>query len=399
LGTGPTPQFAGVQVGWINEDQLGDRPLAMIGQVLEGMYGTVEAKEKVDVRILGPASSDTLLQMADENAKWTEDSWKSADPPAEATYAEATAPGYFTAAWHEATLISGRATISLEELTGGTEKKETRKAIDAVTAFVAGESAGCGLTVKRTIGDDSQLAALVATELQLRGAWPPPDDPEKGSRADGRRIVLITERDSSYGSLFAATLENALGKLVASRGGSERRQAILQEVTYLRGARREDPRREERFRRGTIGQKPDRRAPDRSASGRPISNRFPPAGGRSSIILRRLERQLVDLDRKGRERKEGGIVAVGVIGTDIYDKLLILRALRKHFPRTWFFRPTSMPSFRSRANTPPRGNSSSRRILAWRCIPTMQRTAPPFRNSYQTSPTFRLCWPSKTRAP
>src|SRR5262249_49815131 len=158
----------------------------------------------------------------DENAHWTEDSWKSIDPPAEDAYFEVTKPDYF-ARWREATLISGRATISLEELSGGTEKKVTRSAIDAVMALVAGDTAGSGLTVRRTIGDDSQLAALVAAELQLRGAWPPRGDSGTDGREDGQ-IVLITERDSSYGSLFAATLENALGKLVASPGGSARRQ-------------------------------------------------------------------------------------------------------------------------------------------------------------------------------
>src|SRR5258708_2348922 len=39
---GAAPQFAGVQVFWINEDQLGDRPLAVIGQILEELFGTVE---------------------------------------------------------------------------------------------------------------------------------------------------------------------------------------------------------------------------------------------------------------------------------------------------------------------------------------------------------------------
>ncbi len=31
------------------------------------------------------------------------------------------------------------------------------------------------------------------------------------------------------------------------------------------------------------------------------------------------------------------IRAIGVVGTDFYDKLLVLRALRKSFPRAWFF--------------------------------------------------------------
>jgi hypothetical protein len=383
-GTDPLPQFAGVQVGWINEDQLGDRPLTVIGQVLEGMYGAVDDKRQVTVRLLGPASSDTLLQMADENARWAEDS-QSNDPPAEDAYFEVMKPGYFTR-WSEATICSGRATISLEELTGSAERKAARSAIDAVTAFVAGETAGSGLTVKRTIGDDSQLAALVAAELHLRGALVPHDAVSPGGHEDGRLIVLVTERDSSYGSLFKATLENALAKPVASPGGAAL-PPNLREVTYLRGLDGKIPGEKSDTDEGSSGksraeepQIDPLRAPDPESI---------PASGRSQFdYLRRLEQQLVDLDRLGRERKEGGIVAIGVIGTDIYDKLLILRALRKHFPRTWFFSTDIDAELSQPAEYPTTRNLLVASHFGLVLHPDLQRTAPPFRNSYQTSTYF-----------
>src|SRR5262249_52468953 len=36
------PGFEAVLVCWINEDQLGDRPLAVVAQVLEGMFGKIK---------------------------------------------------------------------------------------------------------------------------------------------------------------------------------------------------------------------------------------------------------------------------------------------------------------------------------------------------------------------
>ncbi|MEE8586510.1 MAG: hypothetical protein V3T83_16840, partial [Acidobacteriota bacterium] len=56
------------------------------------------------------------------------------------------------------------------------------------------------------------------------------------------------------------------------------------------------------------------------------------AEGRSQYdYLRRMEQQLADT------RQQGDIRAVGVTGTDVYDKLLILRALRSSFRDTLFF--------------------------------------------------------------
>jgi hypothetical protein len=385
-GTDPTPQFAGVQVGWINEDQLGDRPQAVIGQILEGMYGAIEDKGQIDVRLLGPASSDTLLQMADENAKWAEDSWKSSDPPSEDAYFEVTKTGYFTR-WNEATLFSGRATISLEELTGGAGRKVTRSAINAVTAFVASETPGSGLTVKRTIGDDSQLAALVAAELQLRGASTPHDGVTTGGGEDGRLIVLVTERDSSYGSLFKATLENSLAKQIASRGGAARRPPVLREITYLRGLDGKIPGEKSDSDEGPSG-KSRAEEPQIDPLRAPDSESIPASGRSQFDYLRRLEQQLVNLDRQGRERKEGGIVAIGVIGSDIYDKLLILRALRKHFPRTWFFSTDVDAELSQPAEYPTTRNLLVASHFGLVLHPALQRTAPPFRNSYQTSTYF-----------
>jgi hypothetical protein len=53
--------------------------------------------------------------------------------------------------------------------------------------------------------------------------------------------------------------------------------------------------------------------------------------------LRRLARALVDQNEKFRRKGESEIKAVGVLGSDVYDKLLVMEALRDALPNAIFF--------------------------------------------------------------
>jgi len=70
-----------------------------------------------------------------------------------------------------------------------------------------------------------------------------------------------------------------------------------------------------------------------------------PIGTSQLDYLRRLSQHLKDIDTELRvkcgfwAKVQGrcGITAIGVLGSDVYDKLLILQAMKKAFPTTWFF--------------------------------------------------------------
>jgi threonine/homoserine/homoserine lactone efflux protein len=62
-----------------------------------------------------------------------------------------------------------------------------------------------------------------------------------------------------------------------------------------------------------------------------------PAGTGQFDYLRRFVEQIKDLDGKRRIGDEKPIKAIGLFGSDVYDKLLILRALRPWFPDKLFF--------------------------------------------------------------
>jgi len=80
--------------------------------------------------------------------------------------------------------------------------------------------------------------------------------------------------------------------------------------------------------------------------------------------------------------------AIGVLGTDVYDKLLILRSLRPCFPRAVFFtvdldanllRPDEKEATRNLVIASPFGLQLCEKL---------QQDIPPFRDSYQTSTFF-----------
>ena len=60
-------------------------------------------------------------------------------------------------------------------------------------------------------------------------------------------------------------------------------------------------------------------------------------GLNQSDYLRRLARQMKEHDARWQQEDGSGIHAIGLLGSDIYDKLMILRALRPEFPNAVFF--------------------------------------------------------------
>ncbi len=79
------------------------------------------------------------------------------------------------------------------------------------------------------------------------------------------------------------------------------------------------------------------------------------------------------------------IQAIGVLGSDVYDKQLILQALRKKFPRAIFF----TMDLDARLIHPAQRQWTRNLIVAshfgLQLNPTLQGTIPPFRDNSQTS--------------
>ena len=122
--------------------------------------------------------------------------------------------------------------------------------------------------------------------------------------------------------------------------------------------------------------------------------------GRSQVdYLRRLERQVVGLQERLRQKNGGSIRAIGVVGTDVYDKLLVLRALRRHFPQVCFFTTDLEAYFSHPTEYQYTHNLLVASHFGLQLNPEpdhapLQHDVPAFRDSYQTALFFTcmLAW-------
>jgi hypothetical protein len=166
----------------------------------------------------------------------------------------------------------------------------------------------------RRISGDDQLVPKLVGELCLRI----PYLNAAKSASERPRVLIFTESDSSYSRAIASEVTDALGHL-----------ARVEVYSYLRGL---DGRSEDvpiRYK------SEDARSNDVAAAllrGKAISEVS--LGSSQFDYLRRLS---LYLNQAKQKRADGEICAVGILGTDIYDKMLVLQAIRPQLPASIFF--------------------------------------------------------------
>ena len=98
--------------------------------------------------------------------------------------------------------------------------------------------------------------------------------------------------------------------------------------------------------------------------------------------LKNLDEEISEDEKDGRGK---GIQAIGVLGSDVYDKLLILQAMHKLFPNAIFF----TTDIDARLLHPGELAWTQNLVIAsnfdLRLNNQLQRSVPPFRDNYQTS--------------
>lgn len=415
--------YSAILVCWVNESQLGDRPLMALLQILDGLYGGLDAEGKgsIDLHILGPNSSDTLLAMAKEdwNSEGLAEQWRQrGDEPADGTrhryldvlrrsspfldalqgpdgeqyrqfaalrekYRDVLGRLSFRP-YSEAILYSFRATVSARSLDKGSPEKPLQKALSRFTAL-EGHNHHSGLRVVRAIGDDECLVQKLYQELNLRRAWP---DAKKD------RMVLIVEDDTLYGRALPELFNDLLRSHRRPGGGKVDDGPPMPTHDNRTGEEALDPRLLIfRYKRGIDGisgsqarqTKAKQGADDESTQG--VLPEESPRGPAQLDYLRRAEDCLAHFGEQ-HELTKSNVVAIGVLGTDVYDKLLVLRALRKRFPGACFF-TTDMDA---RFFSPSEFEFTHNLVVASHFPPELhhdlQRGVPPFRDSYQTSTFF-----------
>jgi len=191
------------------------------------------------------------------------------------------------------------------------------------------------LQLFRTIADDGALSDILVKELRKRTF-----DLGYKSRVANFQIALVSEWDTLYGrSLPDAFVDQAfqqqreMAKAVddlemQEKTKEEWAQKHIYRFSYLRGI---DGRITGEARAEKSSEKRAKQDTEKNA----VIDR--PEGRSQRDYLRRLASDMQLKDQQLKSEGKKGIRAIGILGSDVYDKLMVLRVLRQRFPKAIFF--------------------------------------------------------------
>jgi hypothetical protein len=290
-----------VLVLWLDESEFKSSPFSLFKQVIGGLLlnskqppNSNHDRPNISVNIIGPSSSDTLRAFIADKDNFC----PLKDLPVSSF-----------------NILSATATVDNKYL--GIEKGATLN--KCPTDPDKPEFKEVSLSFLRTISQDSQITDSLAKELQLRRV------------SCNSHIALISEWDTEYGR----TLPEAFQHSWENECNEEYDQNRIHRFSYLRGI---------------DGQIPDSSSnkqgkdftgkASRNTSASTVLNDSSlirrPYGPAQYDYLRRLA-YTIKQENSDRQQDKRGIMAIGVLGSDVFDKLLILRALRPKLPGVVFF--------------------------------------------------------------
>lgn len=266
--------------------------------------------------------------------------------------------------------------------------------------FAAGATVGPALLPQngrannlfRTIADDQKISKALVGELNLRHIELAED-----------HVLLISEWDTFYGRSLPETFAmeyagpKARCQSLEARVDNDHRQNVHQTrgddapnvhcVHYMRGID------------GKLQEDSGKTDSASNASAKAevvqLNNNIDrPSGNHQKDYLRRLVDEVRKLDSNIRNSripnpvKNNGISAIGILGSDVYDKLMILQALRPFFPGKIFFTTDLDAAYFAPSQLPYTHNLIVASSFGLNLAAGLQGSIPPFRDSYQTAAFF-----------
>jgi|GEM_PF-3480683 len=367
-----------VVVFWLNEDQFAASPLKHVKKLLENLLPkSLSENNTLRASLLGPARSDALRNLVNEQEDcaflWLRDKSKLS----------------------EFNIISSTATVAdadlnrnskfLKETT--TVLKETPTATDTPFPLIqrymelpekkreenasnAPENKGPGknrmrFRFLRTIQSDEILIKKLTDELIHKRSIDTKKD----------YVVVISEWDTYFGR----SLPRAFDRYFCEHGCGVNNVVRYSYQRGMDGSIAGEQNTSNQHQRSNQ-QKSNAGTPaiDETAMRRPV-------GPGQFDYLRRLASDIHNKDRAWRLSSGYGVRAVILLGSDVYDKLLILRALRPELPGVIF----ATTDLDAQMLHPGEFNWTRNMIIATtydlNLSPQISMTTMPFRDSYQTS--------------
>ncbi|MFJ4394848.1 hypothetical protein [Pseudomonas sp. NPDC089396] len=371
------PPPARVRLLWLKQDVLGEDPL---GQLSKLKMALRESTDNDTLKVIGPADSHMLRIMYRQEAfarYGLGTDGKPPPPPPPPPLPPAGSGETFTPAVipPNIEIYSPLATADRKLLLSDFDKHGQK----AVSPFK-------GIQLIRTVSDDTTMARLLLDELKLRHVDPAagahcttPQDERQcfPERRSANRIALISEWDSFYSRALIESFRSKIGERPSMPPlDSSRVDPWVLRYSYLRGL-------DGRLPEDTIAKTDQKTEKDnRTVDLSPLEK----SDGNSQLdYLRRLADHIMMQDQAFRDAGNSGIGAIGVLGLDTYDKLLVLQALKSRMPNKLYFSTDLDARMLQRGQAQVTRNLVLASPYGLTLTRALQQEMPPFRDSLQSA--------------
>ena len=315
-----------VVVVWLPAANFNFNPLRCFAVLIDQLAGDI--RDKIDVRLIGPANSTGLQSMVRE-AHWypLQPRWPGPLSDEEFNATQKALDGV--------RIISPRATASDLALlsAAAVPASSANNSVKTVLEKFMEPGPRHGLQFDRTIAPDDWVLSKVVAELARRRITVVPQiTPDGRVISKPAHIVTLSEWDTPYGRSLGTTFAAEASRQSANQiieSPPDKRPGWIHSYHYLRGIDGQLP--------GDQAKDNQREQGQKTQFGQNTVAVEATEGLNQSDYLRRLARQMKEDNARWQGEDSFGIRAIGLLGSDIYDKLMILRALRPQFPDAVFF--------------------------------------------------------------
>lgn len=355
-GKSATHSHKKVLLLWLDAAHYHKTPYLHLRRLVQTL-AKAETRKKMRYAILGPADSGGLYSLV--KRAYQDRTLSGEASPASTAVTELCQ--LQTAGIH---ILSPLATIADSYLYQ--KMKQPVKMLEQHLSALRNPAGQSCISFHRTVHSDDQLMFRMVLELWRRGIEP-----------SNNHVVLLSELDTAFGRALPESFKQAF----CGKRNQICQQKYIHTFSYLRGIDGVAPGSNTDLGLATLKASAARK---KQQSNPGVSIRRPVGAGQFDY-LRRIADEIVELDKRLRKQDGKGVLAIGVLGSDVYDKLLILRALRSRLMGVTFFSTDLDAQFLHPAEFPWTRNLVIASSFDLKLIPALQGSTPPFRDNYQTS--------------
>ncbi|WP_157604955.1 hypothetical protein [Schlesneria paludicola] len=301
-----------ILVIWLPNSILENKPLRSLAKLQSALTGS-NSVELMGLSLIGPPTSDGLKALIADDTCVTALHNVLSIYSSQATASDAQM-GFNPLS--EATIDRTEIQARIRDKLASTESSPLLKPSQRVSRWPF---------FRNLIAPDNLLTDLLVTELNERGV---------DTTGDGSDIMLLAEADTKYGRSLPVTFQASCRNQRSCEKQSHVSARTATHITihkYLCGLDMQKGQHSE----SKTAQRRSVTSPEQALTDALSKDRAMPLG---ESQLDYVDRLIESIERGGKEhRPRNKIRAVGVLGSNFYDKMILLRALRPRFPGAVFF--------------------------------------------------------------